>query len=58
LADCGVHFSPQTLTDAEQRSILGGIIHAKFKKTEASMRLQGKLHQGMARQFWKDEGKL
>lgn len=57
LAECGVHFSPQTLTDAEQRLILGGIIHAKFKKAEAGLRLQGKLHQGMARQFWKDGGK-
>lgn len=57
LAECGIHFSPQALTDAEQRLILGGIVHAKFKKAEAGLRLQGKLHQGMARQFWKDGGK-
>lgn len=57
LAECGVHFSPHTLKDAEQRMILGGLIHQKFKKTEAALRLQGKLQTGMARQFWKDGGK-
>ena len=57
LADCGVHFSPHTLTDGEQRMILGSVIHAKFKKAEAALRLQGKLLTGMARQFWKDGGK-
>lgn len=57
LAECGVHFSPNTLTDAEQRMILGGIIHQKFKKSEAALRLQGKVLTGMARQFWKDGGK-
>ena len=57
LAECGVHFSPQTLTDAQQKLILGGIIHQKFKKAEAALRLQGKLITGMARQFWKDGGK-
>jgi hypothetical protein len=57
LAECGVHFSPQTLSDAEQRVILGGVIHTKFKKAEAALRLQGKLHQGIARQFWKDGGR-
>jgi DNA sulfur modification protein DndE len=54
LADCGVHFSPETLTDAEQRMILGGIIHTKLAKTEAAVRLQGKLFTGMARQYWKN----
>lgn len=57
LAECGVHFSPQTLTDAQQKMILGGVIHTKFKKAEAVLRSQGKLITGMARQFWKDEGK-
>jgi hypothetical protein len=57
LAECGVHFSPQTLSPADQKLILGGVIHQKFKKTEAALRLQGKLVTGMARQFWKDEGK-
>jgi hypothetical protein len=57
LAECGVHFSPQTLTDTEQRLILGGVIHSKFKKAEAALRLQGKPLTGMARQFWRDGGK-
>jgi hypothetical protein len=57
LAECGVHFSPQTLNDADQKMILGGIIHQKFDKGEAALRLQGKLITGMARQFWRDGGK-
>jgi DNA sulfur modification protein DndE len=57
LAECGVHFSPHTLTDAEQRMILGGVVHQKLKKTESALRLQGKLLTGTARQFWKDGGK-
>jgi hypothetical protein len=57
LAECGVHFSPHTLTDAQQRMILGGIIHRDFKKAEAALRLQGKLVTGAARQFWRDGGK-
>jgi hypothetical protein len=57
LAECGVHFSPQTLSPADQKLILGGVIHQKFKKAEAALRLQGKLQTGMARQFWKDGGK-
>jgi DNA sulfur modification protein DndE len=57
LAECGVHFSPHTLSDAEQRTILGGVIHGRLKKAEAALRLQGKLHQGLARQFWKDGGR-
>jgi len=57
LAECGVHFSPHTLSDAEQRMILGGVIHGRLKKAEAALRLQGKLYQGTARQFWKDRGR-
>jgi hypothetical protein len=56
LAECGVHFSPQTLNDADQKMILGGVIHQKFDKGEAALRLQGKLITGMARQFWRDQG--
>jgi len=58
LAECGVHFSPHTLTDTEQRMILGGVIHTKLKKAESALRLQGKLLTGMARQYWKEGGKL
>jgi DNA sulfur modification protein DndE len=57
LAECGIHFSPHTLSEAQQRTILGGIVHQKLKKAEAALRLQGKLQIGMARQFWKDGGK-
>ncbi len=57
LAECGIHFSPQTLTDSQQRMILGGVIHTKLKKTEAALRLQGKLLTGMVRQFWREGGK-
>lgn len=57
LAECGVHFSPQTLSPSDQKLILGNVIHQKLKKAEAALRLQGKLQTGMARQFWKDGGK-
>ncbi len=57
LAECGIHFSPHTLTDPEQRMILGGVVHQKLKKTEGALRLQGKLLTGTARQFWKDQGR-
>lgn len=57
LAECGVHFSPHTLSDPEQRKILGGIIHNELKKGEAALRLQGKLIVGATRQFWRDGGK-
>lgn len=57
LAECGIHFSPHTLTDTQQRMIMGGVIHSKLKKAEAALRLHGKLSQGVARQYWKDGGK-
>lgn len=57
LAECGIHFSPHTLTDAQQRMIIGNVIHSKLKKAEAALRLHGRLNQGMARQYWKDGGK-
>ena len=57
LAECGAHFSPQTLNDSDQKMILGGVIHQKFDKGEAVLRLKGKLITGVARQFWKDGGK-
>lgn len=56
LAECGVHFSPHILTDAQQKQILGEVIHKKLKKAEAAVRLQGELRTGTARQFWKDGG--
>ncbi len=57
LAECGAHFSPHTLSDSDQKLILGGVIHTKFKKGEAVLRLQGKLITGAGRQFWRDGGR-
>ena len=54
LAECGVHFSPDSLSTSEQKAILGGIVSQKLKKGDAALRLKGKLTVGSARQFWKD----
>ncbi len=56
LAECGVHFSPHTLNDSDQKMILGRVIRVKLDKGEAALRLEGKLTSGVARQFWRDEG--
>lgn len=57
LAECGVHFSPQTLSPADQRMILGSVIHQKPAKAESVLRLQGQIITGATRQFWRDAGK-
>ena len=57
LAECGVHFSPYTLSDAQQKRVLGGVIHRDLKKAEAALRLQGNLTVSSARQFWKNTGR-
>jgi hypothetical protein len=57
LASCGLHFSPETLTAAQQRDILGGALHRQLDKGEAVLRLHGKMRTGPSRQFWKDGGK-
>ena len=56
LAECGVHFSPRTLSDAQQKKVLGRVIHRELKKAEAALRLQGNITVASARQFWKDTG--
>lgn len=56
LATCGVHFSPETLNESEQRQILGGVLHHPLKQGEAAVRLHNKLRSGNARQFWRDGG--
>lgn len=58
LAECGIHFSPQTLSENEQKKVLGQALHKPLQKGEAVVRLSGKLHTGTARQFWKDNGAL
>ena len=57
LAECGIHFSPNSLSESAQRRILGGVINRELKKAEGALRLQGKLMVGPARQFWRDGGK-
>jgi hypothetical protein len=58
LAECGVHFSPQTLSAADQKNVLGSVIAQKFKKADAALCHRGKLQiTGPARQFWKNGGK-
>ncbi len=46
LASCGLHFSPDTLSDGEQRQILGSVMHHTLKQGEAALRLHGKLRTG------------
>jgi DNA sulfur modification protein DndE len=58
LASCGLHFSPETLTAAQQREILGSALPRQLDKGEAALRLHGKLKPGPARQFWKNGGKI
>jgi hypothetical protein len=58
LAECDVHFSPQTLSAGDQKLVLGAVIDQKFKKAEAALCNRGRLQTtGMARQFWKEGGK-
>lgn len=56
LAECGVHFSPQSLSTSEQKQILGGVVTQKLRKTEAIIRLQGRIQYGKSRQYWKEGG--
>lgn len=56
LAECGIHFSPHSLSPTEQKKVLGGVMARDLKKGEAALRLKGKLQTGTARQFWKDGG--
>ncbi len=58
LAECGIHFSPQTLSENEQKKVLGQVLHKTLQKGEAVLRLSGELHTGVARKFWKDNGTL
>ena len=57
LASAGIHFSPQTLNPKEQKQILGGIVPKLLEKTNAVLRLAGKLTSGPACQFWMNVGK-
>jgi DNA sulfur modification protein DndE len=58
LAECGVHFSPHTLSPADQKLVLGTVVHQQLRKAEAALCQRGKLQTiGLARQFWKNGGK-
>jgi len=57
LADCGVHLSPTTLSEAEQKQILGQVVHKKIGIGEGVLRLRGSLTVGAIRQFWRDKGR-
>lgn len=58
LADCGIHFSPQTLTEPEQKRIIGQVYHKQLEPGEALLRLGSKVEVGSARQIWRDKGAL
>ena len=58
LADCGVHLSPGSLSESQQRQILGQTIHKKLNSGEGVIRLKGTTRTGPIRQYWRDAGKV
>ena len=56
LAECGIHFTPQTLTPAGQKRVLGEPLPRDLKKGEAAVKIAGKLKLGKARQYHRDGG--
>lgn len=58
LADCGIHLSPSTLSDSQQRQILGQVIHKRLGEGEGVNRLRGVTSIGKIRQFWRNNGEL
>jgi hypothetical protein len=58
LASCGIHFSPETLSESEQRTILGQTLAKPLQRGEMALRLRGKLSIGQARQLWQDNGEV
>jgi DNA sulfur modification protein DndE len=56
LAECGIHLTPQSLSPASQKRILGGTLSKTPDKGEAAIKHKGKLRIGKARQYWKDRG--
>ena len=56
LADCGVHLSPETLDEGQQKSILGQVIHKPIQRGEGVVRLRGKTTVGVIRQFHRENG--
>lgn len=58
LAECGIHLTPQTLTTAEQKRVLGAPLARDLQKGEAVVKLGGKLRIGKTRQYHRDRGAL
>jgi hypothetical protein len=56
LADCGIHLSPETLTAAQQKTILGQTISRPLAQGEGLLRLKGEVTTGQIRQFFSDRG--
>jgi hypothetical protein len=57
LADCGIHFSPQNLSERDQRNILGKIITKPLDKGEAVLRLSETTSIGPVRQYYRNQGR-
>lgn len=58
LADCGIHLSPQVLSEPQQRQIFGQVIHRKIGNGDGVLRLKGETHFGKIRQYWRDSGQI
>lgn len=56
LADCGVHLSPSTLSESQQRQVLGQVVHKKIEPGEGVLRLKASTRIGPIRQYWRDSG--
>ena len=54
LSECGVHFSPHTLSTQQQKKIFGFDINQKLKKGEAIIKFPNGAKIGKVRQFWKN----
>lgn len=57
LASCGIHFSPQLLTDKEQKNILGRTLSKQLNQGEAVLKLGNETTIGTPRQYWKNRGR-
>lgn len=56
LSECGVHFSPETLSENEQRKVIGSVVTKELAKGEAVLSLQGKVNIGTSMQYYRDKG--
>lgn len=56
LADCGLHLSPEVLSETQQKHILGQVFHKPIAQGFGVFRLKGRTSVGAVRQFWRDKG--